>query len=339
LEKGFIFTESAGKTNNRHLAVAAYNKHRRDDFTKQHGLDTNEKLESFQRRTISRLTGEIESKRTNHRDAENMVFSSEHIQSRLTDFREIERLRSVLGELGVCDTQIIIYLRRPADIANSLYSTAIKTGSVMTSPPPPSAPYWNNICNHRQTLERFSSVFGESSVLPRLFDKQSFVNGSVIDDILCAIGIPRDNYEIPGNANETLSPLGIAILRRLNRTVPRWIDDKPNGLRANLVAYFVKHFSDRKYTMPAGMYEAYDVEFLESNEWVRQRYFPERESLFATDIPAGEHRDMTDSEIDSVAELIASIWNDKQREIRDLTDQGVGVVDPLAIKGTGDQVL
>lgn len=189
LEKGFIYTKSTGKTNNRALSVAAYNLHRRDEFTEMLRLDTDEKLKLFQEQTIYNLIEEIEKAKKNNSEKK-IIFSSEHLQSRLTDIKEIERLKKIIHEIGVIDTVVIVYLRRPADIANSLYSEKIKAGGVLEKPPlPKESPYFYNVCNHKKTLEKFGSVFGESAIIPKVFGKNEFKNGSIIDDILYLFGV------------------------------------------------------------------------------------------------------------------------------------------------------
>lgn len=321
LENGCIFTQRAGMANNRRLSVAAYNLDRRDDFTQNHELDSDIKLKSFQEQSIKILKEEIESLKLENRNVKSIIFSSEHIQSRLTDVREINRLKEILNSLGFFDVSIVLYLRRPADIANSLYSTSIKAGSSAACPPGPNVPYWNNVCNHKLTIEKFSSVFGGSAIIPRLFDKGEFVNGSVIDDFLSVIGVPNEGYHVPKNANESLSILGINLLRRVNKEIPTYVDNKPNKIRANIISYFEKHFSDSKYIMQSKLYEEYDFEFRESNEWVRRNYFPAREELFSSIIPKGVNMDISESDLDKMAEMISRIWNDKQRKIIELNNK------------------
>jgi len=103
LEKGYIYTKNAGRTNHTLLAVAAYNLHRRDEFTRLYGLDTNAELKLFQKNVIASLKDEIESIQIDYRNAKSIVFSSEHIQSRLTEIEEIERLKQILIHLGIVD--------------------------------------------------------------------------------------------------------------------------------------------------------------------------------------------------------------------------------------------
>ena len=313
LSKGFIYTKTAGSTNNRALPVAAYDQCRRDDFTKQLCINSDHELLAFQQKTIQSLRREIKAFR---KDDSTIIFSSEHIQSRLTSIEEIERLREIICDLGIADISVVVYLRRPADIANSLYSTAIKAGKHLEASPLPKQRYWNNVCNHKNTIENFSSVFGDSAIIPRLFDKDEFTNGSIIDDILNVIGIPNDHlYEIPNKANESLSLTGIDLLRHLNKTIPRFIGNRPNPVRANLVGYIEKHFSDGKYVMPSYLYKEYDSEFQKSNDWVKEKYFPHKENLFSKEIPDEMATDkIPDTELKKIADFITSIWNDMQKK-------------------------
>lgn len=307
---GYAYTKSAGVVNNRALPVAAYNKDRRDDFTKINGLNSDADLEKFQKKLIRNVRDEIKSLAKN---CSTVIFSSEHIQSRLTEVEEVARLKDVLHQCGLDEVSVVVYLRRPADIANSLYSTALKAGRILDEPPSPKGPYWRNICHHRQTLERFGSVFGRDSMRPRLFDRKAFAGGSIVSDMLGVIGIPNaDAYEIPPDANESLSPLGIEILRRLNRKVPKFIDNEPNPARSNITSYLERHFSDGKYVMPEALYQAYMDEFRESNEWVRSHYFPSMDKLFSDDIPGARDRvAYAEADIEAVASLIADLWHDR----------------------------
>ncbi|MCG6940264.1 MAG: hypothetical protein LJE69_03315 [Thiohalocapsa sp.] len=318
LKKGFIYTKSAGCTNNRALAVAAYNSNRRDDFTRDYGIYSDNDLRTFQQRTIESLEEEVEAVKS---DDAIIIFSSEHFQSRLTRLEEIERLREIICSLGITDIAVIVYLRRPADIANSMYSTVVKAGSCMEAPLSPKNDHWNNVCNHKNTIEKFSAAFGDDAIIPRIFEKSEFVNGSIVEDIVHLIGIPDDqSYKIPDNANESLTVLGIKLLRHLNKSIPRYIDDKPNPLRANLALYIERHFSSGdKYIMPGYLYEEYEREFKDSNNWVKEKYFPERKNLFSTKIPDEANVNVSsDAETEVIADFIANMWNDKQGRILEL---------------------
>lgn len=303
---GFLYTKSAGYINNRKLPVAAYNRQRRDDFTRSNGIVTDETLKSYQQKIVSDLTDEISAN-----PSLNVVFSSEHIQSRLTDPSELQRLKEILVDLGFDNISVIVYLRSPPVLANSLYSTAVKSGSTASCPPSPKkSNYYRTICHHENTLKRFGAVFGDGSLVPRIFEVDEFKNGSIIEDFMDAIGAPWcEDYELPGSVNESLSAIGIEILRRVNKRIPKFIDNKPNELRGDLVGYFESYFGGDKYVMPQQLYEEYEAEFESSNEWVRKNWFPSRPTLFRQkDYPGESEVQLPAIELDRLANLIADIW-------------------------------
>lgn len=311
LESGFIYPATTGKTNHFKLAIAAYNQERLDELTRGIGIQTCDNLLRWQKKTVNKLKNEVDSIKKRHRNVKAIVFSSEHLQSRLQNSEEILSLKEILDKLEIDEVRIIMYLRRPAEIANSLYSTAVISGASALAPPMPEDPYWNNICNHKNTIERFSSVFGESAIIPRLFARDELTNNSVLDDITNIIGIPVGDYTIPDRQNERLSTTGIRILKKINEKIPLSIDGKPNTTRSKLVSEIQKNFSDNKYIMPRHLYEAYDSEFLSSNEWVRRKFFPEKKNLFPVDIPLEENVIISNREIENIATLIVSIWQSK----------------------------
>lgn len=315
-QKDFLFTKSLGKSNNRKLPVLAYNPNRRDDFTRMLGISSDFELLRYQKKTILELKDEIRSWHTRNQNLK-IVFSSEHLQSRLTTIKEIQRLKRVLFSVGIKNIKIVIYLRNPAEIANSLYSTAIKYGSLEECPPPPSNHYYENICNHGKTLEQFESVFGEGTIRPRIFHKNEFRNGSIIDDFMNCMELPLDeSYEIPPNVNEGLSIIGLNILRRINKTIPLFIDGKRNLVRANIVSFFEKSYSKDKYIMPEHIYEQYDLAFKESNQWVREKYFPEKTTLFPdSQHPIESKLGVSEKSLDEFATLVSNMWIAKQNKI------------------------
>lgn len=318
LKQGFIYTKSAGFDNNRALPVTAYDLSRRDDFTIEKNINTAQSLRKFQEKTIKNLIKEITILK-NTTGVTTLIFSSEHIQSRLTEPTEVHRLKAILNKLGATDITVIVYLRRPAEIANSLYSTLIKFGGYASSPYPPENLLWNNICNHKKTLERFSSVFGVKNIKPRIYNYDEFTNRSIINDFIETIKIHDiEKYKTPIDSNRGLSLIGIELLRRINRTTPKWTKKKEeNIVRQGIVLYFEKHFSDgEKYFMENDLYKRYDLAFQESNEWVRRKYFPERETLFAKrTFNTNNFSNISDKDLNRMSMLISDIWNDKQNEL------------------------
>lgn len=308
---GVIYPKTAGKKAHRQLPLTAYHSGRRDDFTKRLGLHSETEFLEHQANTIRRLRKEIAGLQQKSPDKElRLVFSSEHIQSRLTEDSELARLREIIHDMGASSVEVVVYLRDPAELANSLYSTMIKNGSTAEQPMPADAPYCKNLCDHKNTIERYRAVFGENSVIPRLFLKSEFRHGSVVDDFLGAIGIKaNEGFDPPENLNESLSVTGVNLLRRINHQLPTYIDNKPNPLRAIIVSHCKRHFSESKYVMPAKLYEEYDQAFAQSNEWVRQEFFPDRQHLFPIKAqPCESKLPMSSEDLDKMADFWLRYW-------------------------------
>lgn len=312
---GCLYTTAAGAPNNLKLPLAAYDPGRRDNLTRLQGLDTARKLRAFQADTREALRRELRGSP----GASTVLFSAEHIHSRLTERDELLRLRALLEDLGLVDIWILVYLRRPADLAGSLYSTAVKSGETACGPPSPEDPYYRNICHHRGTLERFGAVFGMERVTPRLFDAAAFAGGTLLADLLQTIGLPQmvPLIEAASRQNERLSALGIELLRRVNRRVPLLLGDRPNRLRAGLVGRFSECLAGGPpYVISEDLFLRYEAEFEQSDEWVRARYFPDRDRLFPRTAPPGPASlglGLGPDELERLADLIAGIWLARDR--------------------------
>lgn len=313
---GVLYTKSAGLTNNRALSVAAFNLDRRDDLTKSLKIYDDKELIAYQTAIIDGLKNELRRAKNIH----TVIFSSEHIHSRLRTDDELSRLKNILGDLGFDQITIVVYLRVPAEIANSLYSTAIISGNTIIAPPGPHNKYVDNLCNHRKTLVRFREKFGMEAIVPRLFSKTDLVNGSIIDDFFETIGLPiSDNdYIIPEKQNKSLNVLGLELLRRINKEIPVFTNsDRPNPLRGNIISYIVTYLQDgEKYGISTELLAKYTEAFRESNEWVRAEYFPDRKVLFEdASIPGPGDGNFRPAELDRLASMISAIWLDKSRDI------------------------
>lgn len=309
---GYLYTKSVGLRNNQSLSIAAYNTDRRDNFTRSRGIYDDRDLIAYQNAKINALRVELKHAKGMH----TVIFSSEQIQSRLRTDDEISRLKNILNGLGFDQISIVVYLRAPEEIANSLYSTVVKVGSTNANPPGPGSKYWHNLCDHRKTLMRFRNIFGLEAIVPRIYSKAELVNGSIIDDFIETVGLPysMNEYVIPKPQNESMTVLGVEILRRINLEIPMFLDgQKPNPLRGDIESYVLEHLNDgARYAMPMDLRRQYEDAFMEGNEWVRSEYFPDRKSLFESNqIPCVSDSGFQPSELDQIAQMISAIWLDK----------------------------
>lgn len=313
--RGYYYPESLGLPNNRFLPVAAFNTSRRDDFTTQLGLISDDALIAFQKNILLNFKNEVRKLAPDSK----VICSSEHIQSRLTTIEEIERLRKILNEARISDITVIVYLRNPSETANSLCSTAIKSGDITRDIPLPDNEHFENICNHKKTVEKFVSVFGKEKVVVRLFRRDKFINHSLIHDFSNIIGLDPniDGLSMPVNQNESLSLLGMMILRNLNEKIPPFNSDGINNQRKDLTQLVSKYFSEPKFSMGKEFYQAYDSYFAGSNLWIRENYFPEEAELFSYEPPETSRLEISEDVLLEITNFIAEIWISRSNVLND----------------------
>jgi hypothetical protein len=259
------------------------------------------------------------------------IISSEFLQSRLTSDFEVKCLADLLRDL-FDRVEILLYIRRPIDTAVSLWSTGLKSGLKTSALPPPTAPYWHRICDHRQTVELWQRFFFEPLNI-RLFSRQEFIGGDLLIDFCHACGIALSDQFcwLREEDNQTLSWPAMKLLIELNKRIPRFQGKQVNYLRGDLMKYVSNCFSGHPpYAPSLEECQAYEDCFADSLEWVRARYFPDRKSLFPgapKQRSKGEDHLFSSALNDyerSVANLICAVWLDKQGQILKLRKQVAG---------------
>ncbi len=239
------------------------------------------------------------------------ILSSEHLQSRLRTPAEVTQLKRLLDDIFEQVT-LVLYIREPVATAVSLYSTAVKYGALNAELPGPNAPYCRRIVNHAETIRLWTSVFGEQNIRVRIFAADAFAGRDLLDDFIEACELPDGEYLRPAIANESLSALGIAIMRRVNKQIrPVSKDGTANRKRAGMAEFFARHFSaGPRYVPPQKMVDAYNEAFEESNEWVRSKFFPDKAVLFwPYRTPQSKGNQLSDDEMQCLADAIVELWN------------------------------
>ncbi|THD76936.1 hypothetical protein E7681_03585 [Thalassobius vesicularis] len=275
-EHGILVPMSPGKINQRKLPVIAYNPDRTDEFIKQQKLNGPVVRSEAIKRWWDEFREEVA-----HFNGQRVLVSSEHFQSRLRSREEIERLHGLLSSV-FDQIDVVLYLREPVQTAVSLFSTAVRSGANMTEVPGPQNEYFRNIVNHRETIQVWSEIFGAQNMRLRLFEKGCFHNGNLLDDFIHASELPAMEYAFPPPQNESLSNLGIGVLSRINaRHLERVASNTPDPRYERISSVLCNIFTKGAAHVPAPeLIQAYRAAFAESNEWVRQTYFPNRERLF-----------------------------------------------------------
>jgi len=162
------------------------------------------------------------------RCAETMFISSEHLHSRLVQLDSIRLLKNLLDPL-FSEIRILCYFREQSLVAKSAYSTMVKLSyreefakyleSCTTS---------NLYFNYYESFSRWREVFGSETLVPRIFDRDSFHQSDIRKDVLWNIDpdldLSRFDYSVD-NRNRSLGLAGLELGRINNRINRPYLQD------------------------------------------------------------------------------------------------------------------
>ncbi|EFT8797201.1 hypothetical protein HVJ66_001105 [Campylobacter coli] len=332
-KQNYFFAQSIGIKNHWDLAFLGYSLNKKDSYILNNSLWNFQAIKQHKKNIFSKIKDEV---KFNHK----IIFSSELLQSRLTRKREIVKLYTFFKKIGFTNIKVICYIRDANEMLRSLLSEAIKWEEIDSFELKEEKEeyklgykknlfHFHHICNHKQTLQWWGEVFGKENLIVRLFDKNEFYQGDLLKDFIHSIGLEWDDeFIIPPKQNESLDLLGIDLLRRINKFLPLFCNNARNIFRGDLHHFAVKHFTSKdshlKFQPPKEIMQSYINYFEESNEWVRQEFFPHKERLFSkkdlTDYKENyELKEMKPEYWDKIAEFIADIVSTKNQNIADKT--------------------
>ncbi|ECR1417427.1 hypothetical protein F0I75_09695, partial [Campylobacter coli] len=217
-------------------------------------------------------------------NCDKIIISMENVQWLLNSQQKIKYFYDFL--IYIFDNiKIIVYLRDVAELFISMCSQAIKDDSHLDYHF--LYPYQNKkskiLSDYKQTLQWWGEIFGKENLIVRLFNKNEFYRGDLLKDFIYSVDLKWDEkFQIPIKENETLDLIGFELLSRVNRLKPFMFKSR----YFDIVEYFdrnctnVKQYSHLKFQPPKEIMQSYINYFEESNEWVRQEFFPHKERLF-----------------------------------------------------------
>ena len=217
-------------------------------------------------------------------DTRLVVISAEQMGGLLDTRERIAALRDLLAPY-VGEVKVVLYLRRQDSHFASGYVQALRVASIAPPMLPRLGPEALKHYDYATQLDDWAAVFGDAAMLPRIFERESMKNGDAVDDFIATAGLP---LEVPPEdedrqSNLSLSSAGIDLVR----AVGEHMKARPAGLTAASPIWrrFTQAVSD---VLPGSGWKpspaeaaAFLARFADVNEAVRQRWFPEREVLFA----------------------------------------------------------
>lgn len=276
-EHGAHFAEAPGRKNHAMLAAYALGERARLSLQRRAAAVSSEQ-EVFE----SNLPGMIaEELRSLPDSIHTVIYSSEMLGGSVRSVEHAERLKGLFAP-HFSAIRVVVYLRRQDEAAVSSYSTQLKAGGRARFQILRDADSLRRYEYHR-VLDIFSGGFGESAVLPRIFDRSLLVGGDVVKDFLAACGLA----DIEVTAESSALVRGAALRADVQELLRRFNDlmAERNLVGRRAIASIVGDAELRgKPRLPTrGEAEAFFHQFADGNENIRNRFFPDRATLFNED--------------------------------------------------------
>ena len=219
-EAGWRYLSAPGQPDRRDLAAACIAiDDQRDELLRLKQLVQPQQRVAYRQQVRDQLAAQLEPLPVGL----GVILSSEHFHLSLQSPEEITTLRELLLELGLEVQQVVIYLREPLALIESLFSTMVRAGDQRPLPADPADPFVQLICDHPASLQRWRQVFGTSVVQARAFPPR--VGQSLSADFLQLLGsAPAAGWpaEPRRQRNRGLNPQALQCLAWLNRHCP-WL--------------------------------------------------------------------------------------------------------------------
>lgn len=237
-----------------------------------------------------------------------IIFSNEHLQSRLQTEEEIARLKTLLTPFFEA-FEIVVYLRSQDELATSLYSTYVRSGGTRETILPDVDPD-DLFYNFENMLNRWASVFGDECMTVKLFLRKEMVDGDVVADFLKTCGVPpHSGFKKAPDENVALAPLALEFLRKINDEIPRYIDGQLNPERGMLDIRLEYAFGGKGRAPTRDQVESFYDLFRASNDRLCKRWFPNRDTLFALNFSKyPESDEMGALTFDDAVGVAAALW-------------------------------
>lgn len=223
---------------------------------------------------------------------DNVILSDEGIWNAFFLRKGIRKKSNIILESAQrCGYQIkiIVYLRRQVDYVLSWYNQLIKHSASKRL----SCLSWDEYIENNKNyiavdylkyIRQLEKVFGKENLIVRRFDRKSFVNNSLVEDFLDAIGLQKDEEFIDDdeitNRNSGISENACAFKRIVNHIEGIEVDEK-RKFEYTLGKFSRDFKSSTDYSM---MSEEEVMEFMKkyeaSNQKIADEYFKDGLPLF-----------------------------------------------------------
>ncbi|MCR9129325.1 MAG: hypothetical protein NXI12_07370 [Alphaproteobacteria bacterium] len=316
--RGFYYPKCAARPSGRHDRLGAH------AFADDINVDarkllkiTPEGLEQFRSELERDLAEELAAVSAQQDPV--VIFSDEGLANMRTE-AEVARLKALLAP-HFDSIKIVVYMRRQDLHSVSHFSQHIKAGRVGYA-----ILRKLHFYQYDRMLDMWAGVFGEAAIQPRIFERDHMPNGDVVEDFLqvCGLDNPQD-FEFAGNLNESLNVTAAVFLSRLNAQMADSANTDWRKGRMRVVNYLLRTFPGKGLRPARADAEEFAARYVQSNERVRAKWFPDQETLFTQAFDSYPERaddeSISDEELFAIsANVIEQLTKDYSRVRREYAD-------------------
>lgn len=314
-EQGIFYPRSPGNHNHTALTVYALRKTKQGSIRRSSGVFDPEQVTIFRDRFVEALDKELGTS-----TLPTVVFSNEHLSSRLSEDSEVARIKK-LCDTYAGRTKIIVYLRNQVDFLVSSFGTGIKSGSTRRFPFPLTKRRLGTM-DYCELLDRWQKAFGRENMIVRRFAPAHFVDGDLFSDFAAQIPFDASGFTRSEPRNEGLGARELAFLREFNARVPRWIDGKVlNPEHANIVKAVAKLRGESpRLTVSREIATAIMQQFEDSNRRIAAEYFGSSEPLFspAQLVSEADVHELLELKSSDAMDIACRLWSEQERKLQEL---------------------
>lgn len=219
-------------------------------------------------------------------DIGTVILSAERFSTHLNTPEKITQFRNVMAPY-FDDFSIVAYIRRQDAHSTSSYSQILRFGIIQDPSLVQKGSRYAQLYDYAALLGNWSGVFGEAAVVPRIFERTSMRDGDVLADFLEVCGLsdaPLPKPRAPVR-NQSMDLQGQTLLLAIGRLLQEQNGtEKVGGKMWDELTGVVSHCCPGQGWRPSqAEAKAFMEQYEASNESVRQRWFPERATLFDPD--------------------------------------------------------
>lgn len=275
--EGILYSAAAGTDNHVLLALHATEGQGTADLRAMAGLSDAAAFAAFLHDFPDRLRAEADAS-----DAHLVIYSNEHLSSRLRNAAAVERVRALLAPVAA-EVRVVYYARPQQELVLAGWSTMLKSGSAERFALDRLL-HHGTLLDHAALVERWAAAFPDPCWILRPYQRAALAGGDIVEDFLAAAGLPAAAVprRLPA-LNRSLDAARAEFLRLYNAAS----QGQPAPSRGLLIR-MLEHLSDGpSLTLAPGEAAAVAARFAAGNAAVARRLLG-RDTLFHPVPPAPE---------------------------------------------------